>query len=81
MKIDIREAKTNLYNLVEQALAGEEVVLTKDGEALVRLEPTTTDTTATTGTETRPLGLHKARLSDEEAEEAMRAFFGDEELR
>ncbi len=75
MKIDIREAKTNLDNLVEQALAGDEVVLTKDGKALVRLEP------ATTGTETRPLGLHKARLSDEEAEEAMRAFFGDEKLR
>ena len=70
MNVDIHEAKAKLFDLVEQALAGEEVTLTKNGEALVRLEPVTADAKARSS--------HATRLSDEEAEEAMRAFFGDE---
>jgi prevent-host-death family protein len=35
----MHEAKTNLSRLVERALAGEEIVLTRRGEPAVRLAP------------------------------------------
>ena len=35
----MHEAKTNLSRLVERALAGEEIVLTRRGEPAVRLVP------------------------------------------
>lgn len=37
--VGMHEAKTKLSKLVEQALAGEEVVITRRGEPVVRLEP------------------------------------------
>lgn len=39
MKIDASEARDHLADLIRRALAGEEVVLTDDGEASVRLTP------------------------------------------
>jgi prevent-host-death family protein len=35
----MHEAKTSLSRLVERALAGEEVVIARDGEPLVKLVP------------------------------------------
>lgn len=35
----MHEAKTQLSRLVERALAGEDVVITRRGEAVVRLQP------------------------------------------
>ncbi len=72
-KVNMHDAKTNLSKLVEQALAGEDVVLARNGKSLVRLVPVSTDEDA------RPLGLHARALSDEEAAEAMRPL-SDEEL-
>jgi prevent-host-death family protein len=37
MEVNIHEAKTHLSRLIEQALAGEEVVIAKAGNPLVRL--------------------------------------------
>jgi prevent-host-death family protein len=37
--IEIHQAETSLSHLVEKALAGEEVVIARDGEPLVRLIP------------------------------------------
>lgn len=73
MKVNMHEAKTNLSRLVDRALSGEEVVLAKNGEALVRLVP------VGASLEKRPVGLHAQKLSDEEAYEAMRPL-SDEEL-
>lgn len=39
--INIYEAKTNLSNLVTRALAGEEIIIGKYGEPMVKLEPVT----------------------------------------
>ena len=39
IKSNIHAAKTNLSKLIEQALAGEEVVIARAGKALVRLTP------------------------------------------
>ncbi|MGH7832070.1 MAG: type II toxin-antitoxin system Phd/YefM family antitoxin, partial [Candidatus Binatia bacterium] len=36
-KVDIRQAKTQLSRLVERAVAGEEVVITKSGKPVARL--------------------------------------------
>jgi prevent-host-death family protein len=38
-RIGMHEAKTNLSQLVERALAGEEIVLTRRGDPAVRLVP------------------------------------------
>lgn len=37
--VNIHEAKTHLSRLLEQSLAGEDVVIAKAGKALVRLVP------------------------------------------
>lgn len=39
MKVNMLEAKTQLSRLVEAALQGEEVVIARDGEPMVRLVP------------------------------------------
>jgi prevent-host-death family protein len=38
-EVGMHDAKTNLSRLVERALAGEEIVLTRRGEPAVRLVP------------------------------------------
>ena len=37
--VSVHEAKTHLSRLIEKVLAGEEVVITRNREAVVRLEP------------------------------------------
>jgi prevent-host-death family protein len=64
-KVNMHEAKTNFSKLVEMALAGEEVVIARHGKPLVKLVPVD----ASAGL--RPMGLHRARLSEGEAMEAM----------
>ena len=71
-KVNMHEAKTNLSKLVEQALRGEDVILAKNGEALVRLVPV--DLPA----ELRPMGLHAATLSKDEAQAALHPLSDDE---
>lgn len=42
LKTNIHEAKTHLSRLLEQAMAGEEVIIMKAGKQLVRLVPVET---------------------------------------
>lgn len=72
-KVNMHEAKTNLSKLVEQALKGEDVILARNGEALVRLVPVNLPI------EQRPIGLHAAPLTEKEAQEALQPL-RDEEL-
>jgi len=39
MKVSVYEAKTKLSEMINRALAGEEIVITRSGEATVRLTP------------------------------------------
>lgn len=39
MKVSVRAAESNLSELIAAALAGEEVVISKDGKPLVRVVP------------------------------------------
>lgn len=72
-KVNMHEAKTNLSKLVEQALKGEDVILARNGKALVRLVPVNLPI------EQRPIGLHAAPLTEKEAQEALQPL-RDEEL-
>ena len=42
--INMHEAKTTLSSLVEEAIAGEDVIITKSGTPMVRLVPVQRDT-------------------------------------
>lgn len=72
-KFNIHEAKTQLSQLVDRALSGEEVIVARHGRALVRLVPVGNQAAL------RPIGLHRQPLSDGEAQEAMRPL-SEEEL-
>ena len=76
--VNIYEAKTNLSRLVEQAAAGEEIVIAKAGKPvarLVKLEPELGP---------RPIGMFKGQFPvpddfDTMFEEEIRAMFEDGE--
>jgi prevent-host-death family protein len=53
MKVNMHDAKTNFSKLVDRALQGEEVVVARNGKALVRLVPIREDGGL------RPVGLDK----------------------
>ncbi len=72
-KVNMHEAKTNLSKLVEKALKGEDVILAKNGQALVRLVPVDLPI------EQRPVGLHATPLTEREAQEDLQPL-NDEEL-
>jgi prevent-host-death family protein len=59
MWISVTDAKGQLTNLVRRAEAGDEVILTRHGQAVVRLVPVRT----LPDTETRRKILEKARAS------------------
>ena len=46
---NIHQAKTNLSELIRRAIAGEEVIIARANEPLVRLEPISRDTRPRTG--------------------------------
>ncbi len=46
---NINDAKTNLSHLIKRALAGDEIVIARTNEPLVRLEPFTRDTSPRVG--------------------------------
>lgn len=59
MKVNMHEAKTNFSKLVERALQGEEIVVARNGKALVRLVPVQEDGGL------RPVGLDKQGVSSD----------------
>lgn len=56
VEVNIHEAKTHLSRLLEQALAGDEVIIRKAGKPLVRLTPVAAAPTR------RQLGAAKGRF-------------------
>ncbi len=71
MKVNMHDAKTNFSKLVERALQGEEVVVARNGKALVRLVPVQENGGL------RPLGLDKQSV---EADFEQRSMESIEEL-
>ena len=75
--VNMHEAKTHLSSLVERALAGEEIVIAKAGEPMVRLTPVVEDSRP------RTPGRLKGRIKmapdfDETPEEIVALFEGGE---
>ena len=56
-QINMHEAKTNFSQVVERALDGEDIVISRYGKPLLRLVP------ITTSTKKRPIGLNLLGLS------------------
>ena len=73
IQVNMHEAKTNFSKLVEKALRGEEVVITRNGTPLVRLEPVAKPKAL------RPVGLDAQEVSDDFVERSM-APLSEEEL-
>ena len=76
--VNMHEAKTHLSRLVEQALAGEEVIIAKSGKPLVKLAPVGRELTP------RPLGTMKGLIwiapdFDDTPEDIIALFEGSEE--
>lgn len=66
IQVDIHEAATQLSQLIDRALHGEEVILARRGQALVRLAPVESQSRL------RPTGLHRQPLSETSAQELLR---------
>jgi prevent-host-death family protein len=56
MRVGIHEAKTQLSKLIPAALAGEEVIITKAGQPLVKLVPVQQEH------KQRPIGVFKNKI-------------------
>lgn len=76
--INIAEAKAHLSRLIDEALAGEEVVISKHGKPMVKLVPFVRDTSP------RDMNVRiwegKVRIADdfdELPDDLLRAFAGD----
>lgn len=76
--VAMQEAQIYLAQLVEKALQGEDIVLTQNGQALVKLVPVPT-ISPPGQPKMRPLGLNAVGLSDEEAQVSIEPLT-DEEL-
>ena len=77
-RVNIQEAKTHLSRLVEEAVAGEEIVIAKAGRPYVKLVPFQSERTP------RKLGAWKGRVwiardFDDTPEDVVRLFEGDSE--
>lgn len=73
-KVNLQYARTHLDSLVDEALAGEEVVIAQEGNLLVRLEPVASG-------KKRLFGLDAGRIViaenfDVPSPEIERAFYG-----
>ncbi len=72
---NMHEAKTNLSELVRLALEGEEIVLARNGRALVRLVPVSVDAGL------RPIGLNALppeEVTQEYLEESLNPLVGED---
>jgi prevent-host-death family protein len=72
VKVAINKAKRDFTKLIDRALQGEDIIITHNGQHLVRLVPIQQTKTL------RPMGLHRKKLSKKELEaslEPLRAHF------
>ncbi len=76
-KMNIHEAKTNLSKLIEKALNGEEVVITKAGKPKVQLVPIEQKEKDWFGMDEGKIWI--ADDFDELPEDILAAFYGEDE--
>lgn len=76
MQVNLHDAKTHLSRYVDQALAGEEVVIARAGKPLVRLVPLDTKPTARLGGFLRGQAILTADLKADFKAEIDEMFYG-----
>lgn len=69
MKVNMHDAKINFSKFVERALQGEEIVVARNGKALVRLVPVEDG-------RLRPIGLDKQSVKDDFDQHSMESIEG-----
>lgn len=70
MKVNMHDAKTNFSKLVDRALQGEDIVVARNGKALVRLVPVQEEGGL------RPVGLDKQKVAPDFEERSMESIEG-----
>ena len=73
MTVDIHEAKTHLSRLVAAVLAGEEVILARDGKPVARLVPWENAASIV-----RPAGMHAGPVGPDFEARSMAPLTGEE---
>ena len=76
MQVNLPDAKTHLSRYVDQALAGEEVVIARAGKPLVRLTPVVSQARPRLGGFLRGQGNISADLTADFKEEIEEMFYG-----
>ena len=77
MQVNLHDAKTHLSRYVDQALAGEEVVIARAGKPLVRLVPLAADPGPRRGGFLRGQGNVSADLKSDFKDEIEAMFYGE----
>jgi prevent-host-death family protein len=76
VQVNLHDAKTHLSRYVDQALAGEEVVIARAGKPLVRLVPLETQPSARRGGFLKGQAILKADLKADFKAEIEEMFYG-----
>ncbi len=76
MQVNLHDAKTHLSRYVDQALAGEEVVIARAGKPLVRLVPLETQLAPRRGGFLRGQAILTADLKDDFKDDIEEMFYG-----
>jgi prevent-host-death family protein len=70
MKINMHDAKTNFSKLVDRALQGEDIIVARNGKALVRLVPVQDEG------KLRPVGLDKQKVAPDFEKRSLESIEG-----
>jgi prevent-host-death family protein len=76
MQVNLHDAKTHLSRYVDQALAGEEVVIARAGKPLVRLMPVETKPTPRVGGFLRGQAVLTADVKADFKDDIEKMFYG-----
>jgi prevent-host-death family protein len=76
---DVAEAEHNLSNLIDQALKGEAVVITRDGRPVVEIKPVRANQRAAREAELEWLEAHRVKLPEGVDVQAILRQIRDEE--
>jgi prevent-host-death family protein len=76
MQVNLHDAKTHLSRYVDQALAGEEVVIARAGKPLVRLMPVETKPTPREGGFLRGQAVLTADVKADFKDDIEKMFYG-----
>lgn len=78
-KVNIHEAKTHFSKLINEALRGEEIVIARGGQPLVKLEPYSPELTKRKGGQLRGMIEISDDFDAPLPDDILQGFYGDNE--